>query len=165
MALIFSNFLWPPEPLLQYPCARAQGLHQVPFLQPLILSERVRPREGTEVCNFGVPSPLDFLIFSNDFPPSLQVHCVISKESTPKCGENCPISGRRKSRSVGSSTSAIRTQCGENVENAEGPSHPREEKKNKGLRRFHGAENVENADTKMQKMPKTPPDWLYCDWL
>ena len=24
MALIFSTFLWPPEPLLQYPCVRAQ---------------------------------------------------------------------------------------------------------------------------------------------
>ena len=24
MALIFSSFLWPPEPLLQYACARAQ---------------------------------------------------------------------------------------------------------------------------------------------
>ena len=28
MALIFSNFLWPPEPLLQYPCARAQELYE-----------------------------------------------------------------------------------------------------------------------------------------
>ena len=25
MALIFATFLWPPEPLLQYACARAQS--------------------------------------------------------------------------------------------------------------------------------------------
>ena len=26
MALVFSAFLWPPEPLLQYPCVRAQAV-------------------------------------------------------------------------------------------------------------------------------------------
>ena len=26
-------------------------------------SGRVRPRQGTEICNFGAPSPLDFFCF------------------------------------------------------------------------------------------------------
>ena len=42
-------------------CSRAEslffGLEEGP------LSGHVRPRQGTEICNFGVPSPLDFLSF------------------------------------------------------------------------------------------------------
>ena len=41
-------------------------------------SGRVRPRQGTEICNFGAPSPLDFLNFLPwIFPPCLQVFCVV----------------------------------------------------------------------------------------
>ena len=41
------------------------------------ISGCVRQQQGTEICNFGVPSPLDFFEFSPvDFPPFLQVFCV-----------------------------------------------------------------------------------------
>ena len=42
-------------------------------------SGHVRPRQGTEICNFGVPSALDFLFISplDFFVRFLQVYCVI----------------------------------------------------------------------------------------
>ena len=42
-------------------------------------SGRVRPRQGTEICNFGAPSPLHLCLSSLQwiFCPYLQVYCVI----------------------------------------------------------------------------------------
>ena len=65
------------------------------------LSGRVWPRQGTEICNFGAPSPLDFWNFSSGFFPFSGFTEKFSKEIAPKCGEeNCPIPGRRKKRRI-----------------------------------------------------------------
>ena len=51
------------------------------------------PRLATEICNFGEPSPLDFLVFSSGFLSLFSRFTVqFRKEVAPKCGENCPIS-------------------------------------------------------------------------
>ena len=64
-------------------------------------SGRVRPRQGTEICNFGAPSPLiyfwNFLQWIIFF--FLQVFCLI-EEIAPRCGKNSSISGRRKKRRI-----------------------------------------------------------------
>ena len=64
-------------------------------------SGHVRPRQGTEIYSFGAPSPLDF--FLNFLQWIFQLFLSrfsFSKKSPPKCGENCPISGRRKKRRI-----------------------------------------------------------------
>ena len=51
---------------------------KIRVLRGVLFSGHVRPRQGTEICNFGVPSPLDFLrIFSSGFFfPFLQVYLL-----------------------------------------------------------------------------------------
>ena len=58
--------------------------------------------QGTEIRNFGASSPLDFLNFLQWIFFSLfsRFYVQFNKEITPKCGENCPISGRRKRRKI-----------------------------------------------------------------
>ena len=65
-------------------------------------SGRVRPRQGTEICDFGAPSPLDFFFyfFQWIFLLFSRFTVQLSEEIDPKCGENCPISGRRKKRRI-----------------------------------------------------------------
>ena len=51
---------------------------RLPFLYhdapPICIAGLIRPRQGTEICNFGEPSPLDFCsIFSSGFFPLFQV--------------------------------------------------------------------------------------------
>ena len=66
-----------------------------------IRSEQVRPRQGTQICNFGVPSPLEalhwiFCIFSS-------IYVQFSKTSPLKSGESSEKSSgenRVKSRHV-----------------------------------------------------------------
>ena len=60
-------------------------------------SGRVRPRQGTEICNFGALSPLDFLVFSCGFFSFLSRLSVYNKEIAPKCGENCRFPGGEES--------------------------------------------------------------------
>ena len=63
------------------------GLISVVLKLAPLLSEHVRPRQGTEIGNFGVPSPLDFFwIFSSGFF---------------LFGENCP-GGEQSVESAGS---------------------------------------------------------------
>ena len=64
-------------------------------------SGRVGPRQGTAICNFGAPSPLDLKVFSPVYFSLFSRSSVkFSKEMAPKCGENCPISGWRKKRRI-----------------------------------------------------------------
>ena len=58
--------------------------------------------QGTEICNFGAPSPLDFFLNSLQLMFSLFSRFSVqsSKAFVPKCGENCPISRRRKKRRI-----------------------------------------------------------------
>ena len=60
-------------------------------------SGHVRPRQGTEICNFGEfvsgGGVLQWICFL-----FLQVSVQLSKEIDLKCGENSPISGQRKMR-------------------------------------------------------------------
>ena len=64
-------------------------------------SGHVQPQQGTEnlICDFGVTfSPLDFFGFSPvDFSTCSPGFLCNLVEIAPKCGENCPISGQRKS--------------------------------------------------------------------
>ena len=60
-------------------------------------SGRVQPRQGTEIYNFGAPSPLDFLSFLQWILSFFfRFYVQFSQEIAPNCGENCPMSGRRK---------------------------------------------------------------------
>ena len=55
----------------------------------------------TEICNFGKVSPLDFfggISSSGYFYCFSRFSVQFSKEIAPKCGENCPISGRRRKK-------------------------------------------------------------------
>ena len=54
---------------------------------------------STTTRDFGAPSPLDFLNFLHAvgfFLVSSGFQCNLERKSPPKCGENCPIPGRRK---------------------------------------------------------------------
>ena len=51
-----------------------------------LFSGHVRPRQGTEICNFGAPSPLEALHWIFCFFSSIYVQ--FSKTSPPKSGEN-----------------------------------------------------------------------------
>ena len=42
-----------------------------------LFSGRVRPQQGTEICNLGEPSPLDFFLYCPVDFPFLQVFCVV----------------------------------------------------------------------------------------
>ena len=53
---------------------------------PLLFSRQVRPRKGTEICNFGAPSPLEALHWIFCFFSSFYVH--FSKTSPLKSGES-----------------------------------------------------------------------------
>ena len=64
--------------------------------RPLI-SGQVRPRQGTEICNFGAPSPLEALHWIFCFFSSIYVQ--ISKTSPLKSGESRKIQWR-KSRQI-----------------------------------------------------------------
>ena len=46
-------------------------------------SGQVRPRQGTEICNFGAPSPLDFFCFFSNY-----IYVQFSKTSPLKSGES-----------------------------------------------------------------------------
>ena len=64
-------------------------------------SGHVRPRQGTEICHFGAPSPLHFFNFLQwIFSLFSRFTVQFSKEMGPKYGEICPISGRRKKRRI-----------------------------------------------------------------
>ena len=69
----------------------------------LQLSGRVRPRQGTNICNFGAPSPLDFFFdfCSVDvFPFSPGSLCNVVRKSPQNVDprENGPISRQRECR-------------------------------------------------------------------
>ena len=53
---------------------------------PFIMSGQVRPRQGTEICNFGAPSPLEALHWIFCFFSSIYVQ--FSKTSPLKSGES-----------------------------------------------------------------------------
>ena len=53
----------------------------------------VWPRQGTDICNFGAPSPLD-PCFEFQFSP--RVFCVIESANRLKMWRKLPDSGRRK---------------------------------------------------------------------
>ena len=59
-----------------------------------LFSGQVRPRQGTEICNFGAPSPLEalhwiFLLFSSIYVQFSKTSPTKSGESSEKsCGEN-----------------------------------------------------------------------------
>ena len=69
-----------------------------PICNDFVFQSRQEPGQGTDIWNFGAPSPLVFLnflqwIFSGFSRFSVQ----FSKDIAPKCGENCPIhSGAEK---------------------------------------------------------------------
>ena len=64
-----------------------------------VLSGRVRPQQGTEICNFAAPSPLDFLEFSSvDFSCFSWFSVQLRNEIAPKFGEDCPIPRQRERR-------------------------------------------------------------------
>ena len=56
------------------------------FLDGLGVSGQVRPRQGTEICNVGAPSPLEALHWNFGFFSSIYVQC--SKTSPLKSGES-----------------------------------------------------------------------------
>ena len=56
------------------------------LLHPQIVSGHVRPRQGTEICNFGAPSPLEALHWIFCFFSRFSVQ--FSKTSPPKSGES-----------------------------------------------------------------------------
>ena len=70
--------------LLPENSGRAQGL------LPEYLSGHVRPRQGTEICNFGAPSPLEALHWIFCFCSSVYVQ--FSKTSPVKSGESSETS-------------------------------------------------------------------------
>ena len=51
---------------------------------------RIRLRQGTEICNFAAPSPLDFFKISPLDFLFLQIFCVIEKENRPKRRRKLP---------------------------------------------------------------------------
>ena len=64
--------------LLRKKYLTSQGLKKMTFAG-YFNSGRLRPRQGTEICNFGVPSPLDFFLnfLRWIFFPFLEVYCVV----------------------------------------------------------------------------------------
>ena len=73
---LFSDFVW-------------EGCLFLAWL--FLFSGRVRPRQGTEICNFGAPSPLEFFAFSPVF------YVQFSKTSPLKSGESSEKSSGEKS--------------------------------------------------------------------
>ena len=61
-------------------------------------SGQVRPRQGTEICNFGAPSPLEALHWIFCFLSRIYVQ--FSKTSPLKSGESSEKSQWRKSRQI-----------------------------------------------------------------
>ena len=84
----------PRLPLLSLPLYKREGDKDV-------FSGHVRPRQGTKLCNFRMPSPLFLVNFSTGFfpfSPGFLRNLVTG--SPPKCGEDCLISRRRKKRRI-----------------------------------------------------------------
>ena len=61
------------------------------LLSPNLLvccSGRIRPQQGTEICNFGASSPLEFFgFFSSAFSSFSRFSVYLSEKSLQKCGE------------------------------------------------------------------------------
>ena len=73
--------------------SRAEKLRTAGFF-----SGHVQSRQGTHICNFGAPSPLDYISYLLQW--SFVLVLQVSKEIIQKCGENCLISGQRKKRRI-----------------------------------------------------------------
>ena len=78
-----------------------------PLRQCLVSGNR-RPRQGAEICNFGAPSPLDFLFFSSVFFCPFSMFSVQFRKWTLRCAVE-----RRKRRRISSRLWLFRPQWSE----------------------------------------------------
>ena len=87
-----------PTKFSKFPCEKSKKIHRRASAgaqgEHLKGSGHVRPRQGTEICNFGVPSPLEalhwiFYFLSSLYVPSSKTSPLKSGESSEKSsGEN-----------------------------------------------------------------------------
>ena len=68
-----------------------------PSKKRFLYSGHIRPPQGTEICNFRAPSPLDFLNFLQwMFSCFFRLFLCNLVKNRPEMWRNCPISERRK---------------------------------------------------------------------
>ena len=81
-----DNFQWPGTSRITKLSVNPAFEKKTYHVQLVQLSGQVRPRQGTEICNFGAPSPLEALHWIFSFFSSIDVQ--FSKTSPLKSGES-----------------------------------------------------------------------------